>query len=218
MNSFENLGGDPSKLRARQGSKNLAWQCLKDGKGVDQVALGWSFRHLQRKSWTKTKTTRKKNERAKKERRTRGREYKMRVFGERDTGGVARGEGICGKGWENRGVWDDVEEGKGKAQATRNTKQRPKNYRVRGGKSGRGTRRWRGCTEPRAPSQRPDLLLSIQTACDLPPWIICKYIYFDFVHNMILFRRLASCIFFSSVKSTLGKKKDKKTAVDFVFI
>ena len=84
MNSFKNLGGDPSKLRARQGSKNLAWQCLRDGKGVDQVALGWSFGHLQRKSWTKT--TKKKNERAKEERRTKS-EYKMRVFGERDTGG-----------------------------------------------------------------------------------------------------------------------------------
>lgn len=137
MNSFENLG-DPSKLRARQGSKNLAWQCLRDGKGVDQVALGWSFRHLQRKSWTKTKTTRRRKTKERRRKEERGREYKMRVFGERDTGRVA-GE-ISGKGWENRGVWDDVEEGKGKAQATRNTKQRPKNYRVRGGKSGRGTR------------------------------------------------------------------------------
>lgn len=140
----------------------------------------------------------------------------MRVFGERDTGRVA-GE-ISGKGWENRGVWDDVEEGKGKAQATRNTKQRPKNYRVRGGKSGRGTRRWRGCTEPRAPSQRPDLLLSIQTACDLPLWIICKYIYFDFVHNMILFRRLACCTLFFLHSNLLRKRERMRTQLSLLFL
>lgn len=139
----------------------------------------------------------------------------MRVFGERDTRRVA-GE-ISGKGWENRGVWDDVEEGKGKAQATRNTKQRPKNYRVRGGKSGRGTRRWRGCTELRAPSQRPDLLPSIQTACDLPPWIICKYIYFDFVHNMILFRRLACCTLFFLHWNLLRERERVRTQLLFLF-
>lgn len=139
----------------------------------------------------------------------------MRVFGERDTGGVAGG--ISGKGWENRGVWDDVEEGKGKAQATRNTKQRPKNYRVREGKNGRGTRRWRGCTEPRAPSQRPDLLLSIQTACDLPPWIICKYIYFDFVHNMILFCRLACCTLFFLHSNLLQKRGKMRVQLLLLF-
>lgn len=136
----------------------------------------------------------------------------MRVFGERDTRRVA-GE-ISGKGWENRGVWDDVEEGKGKAQATRNTKQRPKNYRVRGGK--RDEKVGRGCTELRAPSQRPDLLLSIQTACDLPPWIICKYIYFDFVHNMILFRRLACCTLFF-LHLNLLRERDRMRSSCFCF-
>jgi len=65
--------------------------------------------------------------------------------------------------------------------------------------------------EPRTPSQRPDLLLSIQTACDLPPWIICKYIYFDFVHNMILFCRLAYCTLFFLHSNLLWKKERMST-------
>lgn len=64
MNSFENLGSDPSKLSARRGSKNLAWK--RSGKRersrMDQAVLGRSFRHLQEKSRMKTKKTNEKNE------------------------------------------------------------------------------------------------------------------------------------------------------------
>lgn len=81
MNSFENLGGDPSKLRARQGSKNLAWQCLRNGKGGGSSRLRMKLQASPtEESWTKTKTTKKKNER----KGERGREYKMRVFGEKN--------------------------------------------------------------------------------------------------------------------------------------
>lgn len=70
----------------------------------------------------------------------------------------------------------------------------------------------------RAPSQRPDLLLSIQTACDLPLWIICKYIYFDFVHNMILFRRLACCTHFFLHSNLLWEKERMKTQLLLLFL
>lgn len=81
--------------------------------------------------------------------------------------------------------------GKGSSsQATRNTKQRAndrKRSRSLGRLSGRG---WKGgrAEEGRGRvRERRDPLPSIQTAHELLPRIICKYIYFDFVHTAVLF-------------------------------
>ncbi|EZA52183.1 hypothetical protein X777_08696 [Ooceraea biroi] len=95
MNSFENLGGDPSKLRARQGSKNLAWRCLRDGKGGGSTRLRMK---LQASSAEELDEDEDNDEEKGKGRRKggRGREYKMRVFGEKDIGEGWRG--ISGKG------------------------------------------------------------------------------------------------------------------------
>lgn len=98
MNSFENLGGDPSKLRARQGSKNLAWQCLRNGKGGGSSRLRMK---LQASPTEELDEDEDDKEEKRKERRKgeRGREYKMRVFGEKNIGERERGgRGISGKG------------------------------------------------------------------------------------------------------------------------
>jgi len=116
----------------------------------------------------------------------------MRVFGEKDMGGLAEGGGSVER--DERIVEFETmlrKEGGGRASNAEYKAAAEEPSEEKRGEWKRDELVERVHREPRAPSQRPDLLLSIQTAYDLPPWIICKYIYFDFVHNMILFRRVS---------------------------
>lgn len=110
----------------------------------------------------------------------------MRVFGEKDIEGVARGSV---EGDERIVEFETtLRKKRGKEQATQNTKQRPKNRRLHR----KGGEEWKEeekevekvYREHRAPSKRRDPLPSIHAAYNLSSWIICKNIYFDFIHTM----------------------------------
>lgn len=68
-----------------------------------------------------------------------------------------------------------------------------------GGGPAWNTKQWRsgGTKERYREGIRRYPLPSIQTAHELLPWIICKYIYFDFVHNPVHFVSFLFYSFFS---------------------
>nr|KAF7429679.1 hypothetical protein H0235_006077 [Vespula pensylvanica] len=70
MNSFENLAGDPSKLSARQGSKNLTRP-----RGVERGgSRGLTYEALSTKKKKEERRKKKKKKEEKEERKTRERE------------------------------------------------------------------------------------------------------------------------------------------------